>query len=160
MIIVLSSCSETKKIRHDFFKIPNECEIKVEFDGAEYVLGLNLESDSDITLTFIKPENLRDMQLCLKDGNTVLKYHGVDIKIDGDYAKNNGLLLLRHIFLSDKKDFDSASIVKISGVKYCRQRYKNAGNTVDIYFTDESELPYMVEAEINGRSLRVTFVNE
>lgn len=157
---MLSSCSGKGKVRHDFFSFPIESQIKAELDGKEYYLNLHMNTIDDLTLTIIKPAALKDMQISLNNGKTQLKYHGIDIPIDGNYAKEYGILLLRRIFSYDKSSFDSASIIRISGIKYCRQRYVENGNVVDIYFPDGMDIPSIIEANINGREIKITFVND
>ncbi len=160
LTLLLSSCSGKGEVRQDFFRFPIESKIKAELDGKEYLLNLHMSTNDDLTLTIIKPTALKDMQISLNGGNTYIKYHGIDIPIDGDYAKEYGILLLRHIFSYDKGSFDSASITRISGIKYCKQRYVENGNIIDIYFPDGSDIPSIIEASINGREIKITFVND
>ena len=159
-MIILSSCGSSRNVKQDFFKFPIDYDIKVQYEGSEYLIGLKISSENNILLTFKSPETLKNMQLSFEDGKTYLTYHGITIPIEGDYAKDNGILLLRNIFLSDKSTFDSAKIVKISGVKYCRQRYVSDRSVIDIFFVQGSDDPSFIEGNINGRTIKVIFVNE
>lgn len=159
-LLALVSCSKSDGIKQEHFDIPMKSTVKVEYEGAEYLIELEMKAYDNVCLTFIKPEKLNNMKLSLSKGKTSLMYHGISIPIDGDYAKDNGILQLLQIFTADKNTYDSAKIVKVSGVKYCRQRYINGKNCIDIYFPQASERPSFIDASLNGRIFKVTFVNE
>ena len=159
-LLALVSCSKSGGIKQEHFDIPFESTVKVEYEGAEYLIALEMKAYDDVSLTFIKPEKLNNMKLVLNQGKTSIVYRGISIPIEGDYAKDNGILQLLQVFTADKSTYDSAKIVKVSGVKYCRQRYINGKNCVDIYFLQDSNSPSFIDAALNGRVFRVTFVNE
>jgi hypothetical protein len=158
--MLLSSCSKEQRAKEDFISFPFEKEMRVEYEGIEYVLDATIRSENDITLAFKSPARLKDFKISLSDGKTRLTYHDIELELDGEYAANNGILLISKVLLYDKSSLDSAKIVKLAGVKYCRQRYTTATDTVDIYFADGSDSPSFIEAQINGRALRIVFVNE
>ena len=156
----MSSCTQNGDRQKRFaptFPFESKCEII--FDAKSYVADIKVNGKDDISISFLSPSRLEGVALKYVNGNASITYNGIEAEIDGGYACENGILMIRHIFSVSEKTFSGASVVSRSGVKYCLENYKGDGYDIRMFFCDNESIPSIIEADINGRSITLTFVN-
>lgn len=159
LCIAFCSCERTAEAPRKITEFPYECELNVKFDGREYGIGLKMESSDNTMLSINAPSNIAGLTIRLTNGNVSVSYCGIDIPLTDDYASSHGILLLHRIFAIDNGSLKSASVVKRSGVKYCREHYEDDDTCIDVFYPNGSEYPSFIEATVSGHIFSITFVN-
>lgn len=158
-VVLLCSCSQNNNKQNFKPVFPFESRCEITFDTKSYVADIVVNSKDNVSITFVSPSRLNGITLKYIDGKAYITYNGIDIDIEGEYASDNGLLLIRHIFSVSEKSFSGAAVVSRSGVKYCLENYKCDGADIRMLFCDNESVPSIIEADINGRKITLTFVN-
>lgn len=159
VLLLLISCREENGHKNDYISFPFSETMNITLDGEKYTVIAEASGPEHYIFTFTYPENIAKIALKYNNGGAFLIYEGIELPIDTQYSKENGILLIGEIFKITELEFADADIEKKSGIEYCVEKYKCPNGILSIYISNGSSSPSYIEGSLNGHSFTASFVN-
>lgn len=156
LVFVLLSvgCSQKKDDYLAFQKDGFETEATMDVNGERYTVSIKKKNRGVYRLEFTSPEAISGVVIEKNGDKVTYSVGSVHIPIE---EKSNAVALAFGLLDLREKDLVSATADDIGGVKVNRMVFENASGSSELCVSTESGLPLLIEAELYGNSIRLSF---
>jgi hypothetical protein len=162
LLLLLPSCRTGDHVNHlSHQTYPHRARGILTHDGTAYEVVVSVEKAGDLLLQIVTPEPLSGAVFELREGDVIVSCGALtEVWQDGEYAKEEGILLCARMFSLSGDDYRDAGVRSEDGISYSYAEYRVVGGTVTVYRQKGLSEPSHITATLNGHELSFRYVNE
>lgn len=131
-----------------------EADATMDVNGERYTVSIKKENSGAYRLEFTSPEAIAGVVIEKNGDKVTYSVGSVHIPIE---EKSNASALAFGLLNLKEKDLVSATADDIGGVKVNRMIFENVSGRSELCVSTESGLPLIIESELYGNSIRLSF---